>query len=150
MNRTPNFYALTISPPQRKESTRFLFGSDACSINRALSRCSKHFMIVPEYTIEDARLHYHGVFRLDDPIKWYKSVYKKLSGIGFVKVKPLIGLKNHLSWLCYCYKDWHLARVVLDLKEPIIYHKCRCRTVRYVEIPRKTILDYMDSIINDT
>lgn len=142
MNRTPIFYALTISPPQRPERSSFLFVDDICSIRKVLNKVSHHYMLVPEYTFEDARLHYHGVVRVDDPIKWFKSSRKALNKIGFIKTVPIQGKNAHLGWLCYCYKNWHLAKAVLGLEAPIFYHRVS-RKKPLVVVKRKTIYDYL-------
>lgn len=143
MNRTSHFFALTISPPQRPERSSFLFVDDVCSIRKCLNKASSHYMLVPEFTLEDARLHYHGVVRVDDPIKWFKSVRKNLNKIGFVKTVPINGNKSHLGWLCYCYKNWHISKEALRIEAPVMYHRISRKKPLPVAKKRLTIYDYI-------
>lgn len=137
-----NLYALTISPPYRKARAEFLLKSDIFDITRLLNRCSKHWMMTPEFS-EQSRLHYHGVVRIDDMIKWHKCIRGYLGNIGFVKLDKLKDNKNHISWLMYCYKDWNTAKQVFKLDRPFFYDKKNHDKIPETPVRQKTILDYL-------
>lgn len=102
-------FAITISPPYRFSDPHALYFNDLLKIRRWVNRFSDHYAIWPEFT-ENARLHYHGVIKLRDPIKFYKTKYKFDKLLGFVKIDKLKTFKDHLRWLFYCQKDYHLIR----------------------------------------
>lgn len=143
MNRTSRFFAITISPEFRLVRPNFLLNMDMFQISRALNKCSKHWCLVPEFD-KKSRLHYHGVIRIDDMVKWHRSVFFTLTkGTGFTCVKAMNTIKDHMGWLCYMYKDWHLTRAILNLEQPFMYSKSkRTRFTKVIE-GKKTIFDYM-------
>jgi len=144
MNRTAQFLALTISPPQRSMTAKYLFRDDSILIQRLLNLVSQHYIVVPEFD-DTSRLHYHGVLRMDDWVKWHKSVCKRLGKeLGFIKIKPINNNKDHIGWLCYVYKHWHISKAVLKLEYPIMYGKARRKRapIEKEGVRMKHILEY--------
>lgn len=103
----PKYYFLTISPPKRKGGDLFLYRDDRYEITRLLNKCSDHYMIYPEFD-HHMRLHYHGIFRMSSYQRWFKTVKKGLSSIGFIDVSLLKSSEEHLRSLYYCMKDYHM------------------------------------------
>lgn len=145
------FWALTISPPMRTyRNARFIYEDDMFLIRSLLNRCSEHWTLVPEFS-KDSRLHYHGVVRIDDCVKWHKQTRQSLNKLGFVKLDPLLDNKNHVAWLCYIYKQYHITSLVLNLTEPPRYNRPKRRKHTEVEniivLPGgkkcKSIMDYI-------
>ncbi len=101
--------AITISPPYRFSDPYGLYYSDILKIRRWINRFSDYYAIWPEFTT-NARLHYHGVVRLVDPIKFYKTKYKFDKLVGYVQLDTFNTFADHLRWLCYCQKDFHLIQ----------------------------------------
>ncbi len=101
-----NFLAITISPKITNGSVFYKYDQDAHWLQRSLRRCSKHFTIWPEFDKND-RLHYHGIIRIDDKTKWYKSTRRKMQLMGFCKFDHLKDFTNYLTWLQYCKKDYY-------------------------------------------
>lgn len=141
---------MTISPPMRTyRNVKYILDEDVSQIRTLLNRCSQHWILVPEFS-KDTRLHYHGVIRIDDVVKWHKAVRHRLNNIGFVKLDPLKDNRNHVSWLCYIYKEWHITLKVLDLKEPLRYNipkRCKKEVENVILLSNgkkcKSILDYI-------
>lgn len=148
---TPDgLYAITISPPYRLslngiyKTNRFLFFRDKQEIQTGLNRCSKHYFIYPEITL-DGRLHYHGLIRIDDLIKWKRSTITHLRRqLGLVCIKP--PNKVNEGWLKYCNKEWEQTRQVLGIEEIIYYQNLRNQpkppTVETEKAATKTLFDY--------
>lgn len=59
------------------------------------------YWIIPEFNLRQ-RIHYHGVIKIIDPIKWGKSTYHKLYREGMLRLKPI---DNMIKWTCYCMKE---------------------------------------------
>lgn len=148
------FHALTISPPERLHYTsqRYLAGRDLKFIQFNLNRASKHYMIVPEFTPLTSRLHYHGVVRIDDIVKWHKSTMSRLKALGFVKLDPIKDNKNHIRWLCYILKEWHLTCKILRIKRPLMYTSVKLSSPipppTQAEEVKKTLYDYFEGRID--
>lgn len=116
--------AITISPPDRTNKyTRIedIYRMDRYTLNKRMRTCSKYFMLYPEVDLQ-GRLHYHGVIKINDPIKWYKSVLPYIKAtLGFVLLKPLNTTKDMLKWNIYSSKSWPAMRDIFKL--PIYPHK---------------------------
>lgn len=120
--------ALTISPPNRMKGTklrnynRFLFEEDILHI-RAVFKYNKirNFIIFPELD-DRGRLHYHGIVSLNPSqyVRYRKHAEFKLRLLGFVDAKPLKGFLDHLRWLFYCRKQFHIIQEILEITEPVM------------------------------
>lgn len=101
-------------------NVKYIMEEDMFLIRSLFNRCSEHWTLVPEFS-KESRLHYHGVIRIDDCVKWHKESRHRLNKIGIVKLDPLKDNKNHVAWLCYIYKEWHITSKVFSLIEPPRY-----------------------------
>lgn len=110
-------YALTISPPHRKDVKYWeQYEVDSDVIRRYLNQVSDHYIMYPEIATE-GRLHYHGTIKLKDPVKWYKSIRATLNSIlGFTCLKKLKTLQDVIKWNYYASKDWPITSQVLQHK----------------------------------
>lgn len=124
MNGTYQKIAITISPPDRTGKYNRLEGiyrADKYDLNRKLRLCSKYFILYPETDLQ-GRLHYHGILKIDDHIKFYKKVLPYIKhSLGFVMLKPLKNHKDNMNWLIYSMKNWPSMRDLFI--EPIIITK---------------------------
>lgn len=125
MNTT---YAFTLSPPNRligtklKNFNRILYDSDRLALNSILMyNRIKRFIIYPEFD-EKGRLHYHGNITVNNTqkVRLFKHAMCKMRSIGFVDLKPLESFNDKIKWICYCKKQWHIARSVLEIEKPIM------------------------------
>ncbi len=103
------YYSITISAQYRTVHPDFLYNDDKLKLIKWLNRFSDHYIIVPEFS-DNGRLHYHGVFKMCDKIKYYKSKYNIDKEIGFVKVEKINDFKSHLRWLTYIYKNYYIVK----------------------------------------
>ncbi len=110
-----DWVTITISPPPYSGNNLFKFHTDLNYFRKVLRHTSKHFILVPEFDKMD-RLHYHGVIRIDDKIKWYKSSKRKLELCGHTKIKLLTSFEDHLGWLLYIHKDWDINRGIFETR----------------------------------
>lgn len=134
-----NTFAITISPPLYRLDSLKLHKIYTYDITKILNRFSKHYMLYPEFT-HDARLHYHGIIRVDDKIKYYRTKHK-LDRIGFTKLDPFKTFKDKLRYLIYSLKNYCEIKELFD---PIIYKSLR-RTKKSIivqEKPKVNILQY--------
>ncbi len=102
-------YSITISAQYRTVHPDFLYNDDKLKIIKWLNRFSDHYIIVPEFS-ENGRLHYHGLLRICDKIKYYKTKYFIDKEIGFVKVEKINDFKSHLRWLMYINKNYYILK----------------------------------------
>jgi len=107
-----NFYALTLSPPFSHVAKATLHAKYSQAIIRWLRRFSKAYAVYPELQHNNARLHYHGVFRKDNDITYLKH-YHDITKLGHVKIDPLRTEKDRLRWIIYIRKDTPLTAGVL-------------------------------------
>lgn len=144
MNGPPQFLALTISPPSCLLNAIYLHSELIYYIKRYLNKVSTHWIVYPEFD-KNSRLHYHGVLRLDDPIKWHRSVRTLLEKtIGFICIKPLLKPIDHIAWITYCRKEWPLTKKVLRINRPVIYSNLKLHKRKDLKSGNKrlTIIDY--------
>lgn len=138
-------YALTISPPSRLASPDFLYVEDRRFIMKWLNGFSHHYHVIPEFDM-NARLHYHGIIRIDDKFKFNRTKSKMDSGLGFTKVSPLKTVGDHLKYLVYMNKSCHetFSEEAGFAIDRIIYRRRGRRVLKIepVHTNRKTILDY--------
>lgn len=119
--------------------------SMAVQILKKIRTVSKEFTLYPELGVSGSNIHFHGVIKLHDEIKWYKSVLPILKRNGFIKIKA----KYNDGWLEYCTKDWEVFKNVLDLDRPIddVYINKIVRVKREKgEIPQQNIVDMIYGI----
>ncbi len=110
-------YALTISPPPRRQGLSYLYRDDKPVIQKLLNRCSKHYIMYPEVDAT-GRLHYHGIVILNS-LSSFGYVKSKITNlIGFNCLKPIRALKDKIGWILYCQKEHQEVMPV-----PIMPHK---------------------------
>lgn len=122
--RVNRLYAITVSPPMRKCTPKFLYEDDVSEIRRWCNKWSSHYLMYPEFDL-NSRLHYHGIIKAKDLTKMHKTRAKFSRQVGFVKLKPLLTFNDHLKWLMYCRKD--LGECFL---EPFYYKNLRRNRVK--------------------
>lgn len=98
-------FAITISPPPRRMSPKYAYNEDKYVLERWLNSFSRHWILYPEFS-KESRLHYHGIVRMDDKIKFHKTKYRIDKTVGFVKVEELKKVIDHFRWLIYCQKEY--------------------------------------------
>lgn len=113
----PNYF-ITISPPYRALAPSILYQQDTYMIYQYLNKCSDHYIIYPEFS-SSSRLHYHGIIRINDLIKWHRQKALFDKAVGLTKIILIQNNKEHLRSLIYSMKEWPSTRSLL--KEPIIY-----------------------------
>lgn len=136
------YYSLTISPRYYKFNPRRLLKVQKEEIIRQLNKCSSYYCLYPEFD-DVSRLHYHGVIKIKDMVKWHHIKYK-VDKVGFAKLKKMKGHKEHLRWLVYSMKNWPVNKKYF--KQPIMYIRLRrlhalCKKTQVVK--QLTILDYL-------
>lgn len=144
MDFRKKFYALTLSPPYSTRSIKYDYYQYLSQLKRSLNLVSQHYIIFPEISAQ-GRLHYHGVVRLDDPIKWFRQSKRRLErNIGFMKFDPIKSHLDHLRWLVYINKHWYITKEVIGLSEPLIYKKGTyfSKEVDEMGTSHNTLLDY--------
>jgi len=96
--------AITISPPPRQGDYNDLHYINYMPVIwRWLRRCARRYIMYPEFSDIDCRLHYHGWAYIDDNIAYIKGL-PRIQQIGFVMLKPLKTHRDRLSWMVYCSK----------------------------------------------
>lgn len=144
LKQSPNdrLYALTISPRYRAEDPRFLYMDDRRYIRKWLQCFADHYVVCPEFDVK-ARLHYHGIVRITDYIKYRHIKYKMDKFLGFCELRKLKTVKDVLTWLYYCKKEQHLTPDEDNVLVPFFYEKRKRHfTIKEVVPNRKSILDY--------
>lgn len=82
---------------------------------RKLRLCTATCKVFPELTLQ-GNIHYHGLFTLSDPIKWYKSVLPTFKRNGFVKVVYCVD-KHRDKWVKYIMKERNNMLNILEIDE---------------------------------
>lgn len=134
----PNYF-ITISPPRRALAPSILYQQDIYVIRQYLNRCSDHYILYPEFS-NKSRLHYHGIVRITDIIKWHKQKHQFDKVLGYTQIDLLKTHKDHLRSLVYSMKEWPATSALL--KEPIIYKSNKV-------IKREKVLNELDYKFND-
>lgn len=135
-----NTYFITISPPPIPYSTRLAYISQKAHIRKYLNKCSNKYIIWPEVTEKDLRLHYHGIFHMASYQKWFNTTKHSLELIGFVKIKLIRTLAEHYRVQKYIRKDYYKVEGAL----PVFMPKKIRRVKRHVTRKHgKNILDYL-------
>lgn len=135
---THMFYSITISPRYRASTPIFLFNSDEPMIRRYLNKFSRYYIIYPEFD-DKVRLHYHGILRVHDMLKYRCIKHTMDRMIGFTCIKKINTFNDKLKWLIYCQKQW--ASNIHLFEKPIIYRRLKRKRVVPKE-EKKNILDY--------
>nr|CRY95948.1 hypothetical protein [uncultured prokaryote] len=78
---------------------------------KTMARVSKSYCIVPELAPITGKLHCHGWFRMDDKVKWHRSVYKYFATRGTCSFKRI---KCPIESLTYYYKEIHHTKQILQ------------------------------------
>lgn len=81
-----------------------------------LGLCCDYYEMYPELTVA-GNIHYHGVIRVKDKIKWYKKVLPTLRYKGYVCVKK----DPDEKWKEYIRKDKDIMERILCRNFPIQY-----------------------------
>lgn len=68
--------------------------------------CTDYHSIFPEISPK-GKLHFHGIVRITDMYKWFRTVVPLINDIGFNRVTKLDTPKEMITWSLYCRKDWH-------------------------------------------
>lgn len=114
MDYRKKLFSITISPRHRRGSDLFLYSGDKYIIRKLLNMCTDYYLIYPELDDSD-RLHYHGIILVKDPIKWYRSVKRRLGySMGFLKMSLLKTFQDRLKWMLYMKKDWSINEEVFE------------------------------------
>lgn len=105
---------------------------------RILKRSCK-FLMVAELGEVTGQLHYHGVIKVTDPIKYRKSTLRQLRRqLGHIVVKPV---KQIEVWRKYYEKDMKITEAVFERKQIRFTHEDRPDKVKVIERVRNDIVD---------
>lgn len=116
-----NWWAFTLSPPPNYHITPYMLYEDKIlQLHKLLSKSCESFMIYPEYQKYTSRLHFHGVIKLKDLIKWHKSTRRQLARMGFVHVKGLLTFEDRFKWAHYIKKEWGISKTLLGIDQPMM------------------------------
>lgn len=111
---TKQVYALTITfKVLYRASPLGQFWETAPYLCKLLDR-STEYKIVPEWRITNGSIHYHGIVRITDNIKWLKQTLPRIKSQGFVCIKPCTdkpGIDD--TWERYYTKDIDIAKGIL-------------------------------------
>lgn len=113
------YYFITVSPPYRGLSVNKLFRQDTDQMRQLFNQFSDHYCLYPEFD-DKGRLHYHGIVRITDKIKYFKVKYR-IDQIGYCCAKELKTHMDHMRSLLYCMKEWPDTRRLFTT--PFIYSK---------------------------
>lgn len=114
-------YALTITYKHLHCKTpKGMFKETAPYLTKLLNR-STEFSLYCEFRHNTGALHWHGVIRIIDHIKWHKQTLPSLKSLGFICIK-MIGKTHDLNrrykdamegWINYCSKEIEIAKGLL-------------------------------------
>lgn len=85
------------------------FKETAPAITKLLHRSCK-FELFPEWRHATGDIHYHGIIRIVDHIKWLKQTLPSLKGHGFILIKKI---DNKSKWDEYCKKERDISKGIL-------------------------------------
>lgn len=108
----------------------------AADILRGLRRCST-FILYPELTLA-GHLHFHGIVKVEDRIKWYRQVLPNIKLHGFVCIKEIT---NYQGWIEYCSKDQEHMTKILKVDIPFTEDHVYMKGFKVV-YKEATLLDY--------
>lgn len=113
-------YAITISPPHKPRINPLVLHDEYTQrLHRLFNKFSKHYALYPEFADGSNRLHYHGVFKIDDMIKYTRTKHE-IDKIGFVKAERFRSATDHLRYLVYSQKHYNEIKESYDI---IVYKK---------------------------
>jgi len=92
-------------------------------LQKQLDKCCDYIMI-PELQMTGV-IHYHGVIKITDKIKYFKSVLPWIKiNCGFVKVEKIVNLENIFKYMtkeydnnCVIFKS---SRIYLSRRSPLV------------------------------
>lgn len=117
--------------PDPKEigiSPKFQYCDTLGSI-RNLNMCCEKYVIYPECT-KQGNIHFHGILKINDKVKWYKKVLPSFKYHGYVCIK---NQDINDQWVDYISKDYNDSFKIYNIKVPIAMKK----------VERKINLPYM-------
>lgn len=110
--KSQDLYALTVTFKYLHcKSPKGQFKETAPYLTKLLSR-STEFWIIPEFRHTTGDIHYHGVIKIKDYIKWHKSTLPSLKSLGFICIK-LIHKDKYDGWEEYCKEEIYIAKGLL-------------------------------------
>lgn len=105
-------YAFTMTFKRLNCKTpRGQFYETAPYLTKVLER-STSFSIMPEWRHTTGDIHFHGILRIYDMIKWLKQTLPTLKSMGFLLLKPLKE-KGKEGWNDYYNKEIIIAEGIL-------------------------------------
>lgn len=137
LDMSSNVCSITISPKYELSDPKFLFESYKESITKILNGFSKYYILYPEFGMKNLaqpRLHFHGIIKIHDMVKFYKTIHTLHKLVGFTKIDKIKDHNNHMKWLMYCQKEYAATHHIL----PVIIYKNRRRRKR--SSPKEEIL----------
>lgn len=107
LSKNEKCYAFTYCPKKLKGTRSFYKQCQILSWHTALIlKKATAFKCVSEARDDNTNSwHCHGIIRIDDKIKWFRSTKGKLSNGGFFKIDKM---KTPINWVYYCFKDIYL------------------------------------------
>lgn len=105
-------------------------------IKRLFNLCSDHYIIYPEFSAQ-CRLHYHGLIRIKDKVKFIRSVYNalKVNVAKVIQFRPSRSFKLHLGWVTYYIrKEWLITKQVLRIEHPIIFRRATVKQKKEIQL----------------
>lgn len=123
-------YAVTITFKHLHcKSPKGMFKETSPYLTKLLAR-STTFSLVAEFRAETGDIHYHGVIRIKDFIKWHRDTLPNLKRLGFICIKKIGGksckfMKKSYEeiydgWVKYYTKEIDVARGLLGDYFPLV------------------------------
>lgn len=136
-------FAFTWAPDHNKHYKMFIDpNKQLCAhfeVIRVLGLCA-YFQVYPEFHVS-GNLHYHGIVRVWDIVKWYKKVLPTFKYHGFVVCKP----NPNIGWEEYVRKNCSYTQAILKVLLPITqnddYSSVR---EQFKDMEEKAIEEYFD------
>lgn len=79
------------------------------TLNEAFKYSTDYYSIYPELS-KSGKLHYHGIIRITDMIKWYRKALPILSSLGLYSIQRIDSPIDLIRTSLYCRKDWYKNR----------------------------------------
>lgn len=75
------------------------------------------FILIPELDT-NGRLHFHGIIKIVDSVKFYKQSLPTVKYGGFTLIKH----NPNDKWVEYCLKEYIHTSRILDTEQPFVYN----------------------------